>query len=481
MCATATTVRANYVLLQNVHTSQQDTVNNTVRVVFDLSWQNSWRTSAAPANHDAVWVFVKYRVGTEGNWQHATLTGGQAVSGSLLEVTGDGLGAYVSRADEGSGTANFDGLYLSWGYGADGVEDYDLISIKVYALEMVYIPEASYALGSGGDREYYPFLQVPASGDSLPYPVSSEAAITVGQAAGNLAYGRGTGGGGGDEQGPIPADFPKGYAAFYCLKYEVSQKQYTEFFNVLTPGQMTALDLTDAAGKNSQDVVHRNGLSYNSSNRTMFAEQPHVSLNYVSPARAWAYLDWAGLRPMTELEFEKVARGGEAAVPDEFAWGSTKLHQTAYVLESTTLDSESITNPGNGTGNALYLSTQPAADPGPARVGLAASALYNKNREEVGMGYYGVAGLSGNVAELVVTVGDATGRAYTGLHGDGALPESGAADVTAWPTATQGYGKRGGSHLTSWQELMTSDREHAVYSTTVGERDLGFRGVRTAE
>ena len=39
-----------------------------------------------------------------------------------------------------------------------------------------------------------------------------------------------------------------------------------------------------------------------------------------------AYLDWAALRPMTELEYEKIARGSaEAIVPGEYAWGSTSI------------------------------------------------------------------------------------------------------------------------------------------------------------
>jgi len=31
------------------------------RVQFQLSWQNSWMVSGAPGNHDAAWVFVKFR------------------------------------------------------------------------------------------------------------------------------------------------------------------------------------------------------------------------------------------------------------------------------------------------------------------------------------------------------------------------------------------------------------------------------------
>ncbi|MFN7707509.1 MAG: hypothetical protein ACK5QE_02450, partial [Sphingobacteriia bacterium] len=31
------------------------------QVRFSVSWENSWRVGGAPGNHDAVWVFVKFR------------------------------------------------------------------------------------------------------------------------------------------------------------------------------------------------------------------------------------------------------------------------------------------------------------------------------------------------------------------------------------------------------------------------------------
>lgn len=30
-------------------------------ITFNVSWDNSWNIVAAPANYDAVWVFVKFR------------------------------------------------------------------------------------------------------------------------------------------------------------------------------------------------------------------------------------------------------------------------------------------------------------------------------------------------------------------------------------------------------------------------------------
>lgn len=472
-------LEANYLSVQNVGFAQLDTAANRVTIRFDLDWQNSWRTSTAPGNHDAAWVFVKFFVDGSEGWKHATLRGSQTINGVTIDRSSDQKGAFVYRATDGAGSVDWDALGLEWDYGADGVQDYHSVSVKVYAIEMVYIPTATFSVGSGGSQEYYPLQQVRPNGNQ-PYPIDSEAAIAVGNNTGELTYGAGSNGGGGDGAGPIPAPYPKGYAGFYCMKYEVSQQQFTEFFAALTPGQRTVLDITDAAGKNTQATTDRNTLRWEGNLNPMTNSSPSVALNYVSPARAWAYLDWAGLRPMTELEYEKVARGPLAPVPDEFSWGTTELYQLAYTLADLDLDREVITNPTGELGNVLYHNTRPeapAAD-GPARTGVVIGSRSDGRREQAGAGYYGVADLSGNVAELVVTVGDATGRGFTGSVGDGNLAENGRADVAGWPTATAGYGKRGGSYLSTWYELLTSDREFATYVTEVGEPDLGFRGVR---
>jgi len=66
----ATLLTANNINVTNVKVTGQNTtagVNHTSNyslVQFDLTWENSWRTSSAPNNWDAAWVFVKYRVGS---------------------------------------------------------------------------------------------------------------------------------------------------------------------------------------------------------------------------------------------------------------------------------------------------------------------------------------------------------------------------------------------------------------------------------
>ena len=64
---------SNNVQVSNVRLTGQDTINDFTMVEFDISWENSWRYSGGPANWDAAWIFVKYLVGSGGDWQHAWL------------------------------------------------------------------------------------------------------------------------------------------------------------------------------------------------------------------------------------------------------------------------------------------------------------------------------------------------------------------------------------------------------------------------
>lgn len=43
-------------------------------ITFNISWDNSWNANVAPANWDAVWVFVKYQDCNTRLWAHAGLS-----------------------------------------------------------------------------------------------------------------------------------------------------------------------------------------------------------------------------------------------------------------------------------------------------------------------------------------------------------------------------------------------------------------------
>ncbi len=462
---------ANNMAISNPALTARVTADRYVMVQFNLSWDNSWRVSSGPSNWDAAWVFVKYRAGS-GDWHHATLhsSGHNGGSGTSATVTpaADGTGAFIYRSGDGSGAFAITGAQLRWDYSVDGVADDATLDIRVFAIEMVYVPQGAFALGSGG-TETGAFYTYPTT--TIPYLVSSEGEITVGTGAGNLYYPT-SDGYPGDQTGPVPAAFPKGYNAFYCMKYEISQQQYVDFLNSLTQTQATArkywMCCYDRYGISGSVVG-----SYSTTN-------PYVACNYLNWADGAAYSDWAGLRPLTELEYEKACRGTLTPVANEYAWGTATIADSAYILDNAGASNEGIaSNYSSGAGNACYAQTR-GSTYGPMRVGIFAANSLNSGRITAGASYYGIMELSGNIGERYVTIGNDPGRGFTGLHGDGALDPSGVANVSNWPgTEAVGTGGRGGSWNSFAPDLWVSDRYVACTASHDRAAAGGFRAARS--
>ena len=459
-----------------------DTGAGTMAVQFDISWNYSWRRSAAPINWDAMWVFVKFRR-NGGDWEHMTLTnsGHTAPAGSTIDIglrdpssaynlsTNRGVGAFIYRSGAGFGTNTFNGVKLIWPYAQDGVVPGNQIDIQVHAIHMVYVLSETFAVGDN-NTSTNSFKQA-ASSD--PVTISSEASVTVYEGA--TPY-------------TLPAAYPKGYSGFYIMRHELNQEQWRNFFNTLptTGSARTNRDITSSSGKNSDALVSRNNLSWDSSLPASSATIPDqdspnnatyctVPVNYLSWDDLTAYLDWAGLRPMSELEYEKSARGTVTPVNAEYAWGST-----------AGTNATGISNPGIGTevaSNSGANVNWNSGVSGPLRVGSFASLNYGiTSRETAGGGYYGALELSGNVWERVVTVANADGRAFTGVHGDGAVDANGRANESNWPapTTASGAGLRGGSWNTAATTARVSDRSSAATIDATRAAGYGGRGVRTA-
>ena len=477
---------ANNISISNYSLTDRNATNHSIMVKFDVSWENSWRTSTGPNNWDAAWIFVKYRVGT-GDWQHSWLnnTGhfnpaGSTITTGLLKpdsvfnaTTNPGLGVFIYRDANGTGTFSKSGVKLLWNYGANGVADNSIIDIRVYAIEQVYVPQGSFSAGSGG-TESGAFYKQPAV--TNPYQITSEGAITVGTAADNLYYAYN--GYNGDQLGPIPAAFPKGYKAFYCMKYEISQQGYVDFLNCLTQPQANTRKFNKPVPDNYRyEITGSTVGSYVTSN-------PFVACNHLNWADLAAYLDWSGLRPMTELEFEKSCRGTLTALPNEYAWGTTGIVNSAYTLSNSGANNENIaTNYGTTAGNATYYLTTPYGGiiNGPVRVGIYAGNSLNTGRVTSGATYYGIMEMSGNLWERPVTVGNPTGRGFTGANGNGLLDSAGNANVFLWPGADAiGTGFRGGYWICNETILQVSDRFLSANTYTVRGIDCGGRGIRTA-
>jgi formylglycine-generating enzyme required for sulfatase activity len=587
------TAHANNIQISNLTLTGKNTTSDFVDVKFDLSWENSWRTSSAPNNWDAAWVFIKFRVGasdptftsvsssgttitvsstanlrvgmpvtkTAGTgvfaantvissitnatqfvvsaapttalsgasitcrriWEHAFLnnTGHTASSGSTIDAglltpgtafnatTNPALGTFIYRSVDGAGTNNFTNTQLRWNYGANGVFDYQLVSVRIFATEMVYVAQGAFYVGDGQPITSYsfPFYRV---GTNTAWLVENENAITVANTAGNLYYNPTppSFGNGGDRSGPIPATFPKGFNAFYCMKYEITQKQYRDFLNSLTYFQQssrTARAPSSVAGTGAIRGTYawRNGIDIKipgnattlvpatyACNTTIDAlyDQPNdgqwLACNYISYMDLAAFLDWAALRPMTEFEIEKAARGPEPPLATGYSWGT----QFRYVNGITTLTDMSTINEGISSNQYAtddlygnFVNGDQNNIRNPSRVGIAAAHPNNNNsRVRSGASYWGIMELSSNIGETTVTVGHSAGRSYTGLHGNGGLSSLGHADVTAWPGFVSGQvtGANGSglSIRTGWVSDAYS-RNSPISTRLQGQ---GGRGVRSA-
>jgi formylglycine-generating enzyme required for sulfatase activity len=340
--------------------------------------------------------------------------------------------------------------------------------------------------------------------ESLAMRMGSESAITLGgTASGNLVsqtpgqttaddFNSGT-------TQSLGANFPKGHKAFYCMKTEISQQQYVNFLNTLTRAQQAGRVATAlAAGttsvsnryvmSNTSSISSRNGIrcdaSIHTSNPLTFycdfngngtggeaGDGGWIACNFLSWTDGSAYMDWAGLRPMSELEYEKAARGSRGNAISEYAWGSNSATAAA------SLSNSGVNNEIVSTGNAIYGSS---AIGGPLRTGSFAKS--GTGRTAAGGSLFGILDLSGNLEERVVNIGSSTGRLFTGLHGNGSLTSGGDADASNWPSSTSaGAGFRGGAWNTVLARLRTSDRMRANVVDATRAAGYGFRGVRTVQ
>lgn len=519
---------ANNLKIENVKLIDQNQSVKTINVQFDISWDNSWRDSQ---NFDASWVFVKYRANTSSGWKHATLKlagntplGCSIGTGTPVEiiVPEDRKGAFIEQTNQAAGTVNTKSVKMVWDYKADGLEDKAVSSadmtVRVFGVEMVYIPKAAFYAGDGRSEASEFRLNI-SGGQVLPAPVSTENPIafrTSFSDSGGVWYYASDESGSDDTNGAqfdVTGSFPKGYQAFYLMKYEISQGQYRDFLNTLTRNQQnkrtTAQLASVYAMTNTPQTVFRNGLRVGADGAgeleftcdvsgdgitNQANDGQWVAANFLSWMDLAAYADWAALRPMTELEFEKACRGSASAVYGQYAWGTASI-----------LDANSIINPGQASeavqesdgfsiqfGDALQGGANFGNDgvQGPMRVGIFATAMSN-TRGEASAGYYGNLDLSGNLREMVVTLGNAEGRAFIGTHGDGSLSTlesfEGNANNVDWPgmdgvatrgvTSALGAGEKGGSFADLADKLQVSSRSFAA---DVPEQRTAYRGGRCA-
>lgn len=452
ICCSMPAVFANNISVTNVSLSGQNKSTHTVIINFDVAWENSWRTSTNESNYDGAWVFIKFRKNGTSDWRHCHINPSGFIanpSATMLVPPADSMGAFIYHATDFIGNVNYTGNHLVWNYAADGVADNNTVEINVFAVEMVYVPTGDYYLGSGG-TETNCFRKGNTTVPGEPYQVTNAGVISIGNTGNDLNF---TGAVVGTV---IPGTFPNAYNAFWIMKYECSQQQYADFLNHIELAQATAL-------KTSGTNIFGNSI--------WPGFQPAVAdraYNYTSISENNALADWAGLRPLSEMEFEKACRGiNIAPVANEYAWGNTNIIQLTTVINGDQPD-ESVGLPSNA--NAVYCNSNGACPiTRPVRVGLFARPASSgvSTRERSGATYYGVMNMSDNLYEFTINCGSNQGQSVNAaVHGNGYLQASGFTDISSWqPSAA--FGVRGGrfsGDAGSLGELRVSERGNANYA-----------------
>lgn len=431
-----TNLKANNIVISNITSV---TGSGFVQLQFDLSWENSWTNAI---NRDAAWIFFKFK-DLDGTWRHLNLTNANnsITGGYTISVPTDLTGAFIYR-NSGSGTVTLTGVRV-------GVTNLPgSFDINGFAIEMVRLPmDATYSLGDGSGSFSYQTSTTPA----IPYLVSTNT-ITMGATAGLLNDGLGN--------GTLATGFPIGYNTggasmnLYMMKHEISQAAYRDFLNTLTYTQQatrTVVLPNSVAGTLALGlIVNRNGMKIATAgvstttpavygcdlnNNSIYNEATDgewIACGYLTYMDVAAFLDWAALRPMTELEFEKACRGPLTPVNNENAAGTSAIVAgPTWSISNGGANNEVVTTYSGSVFNANinYNVVAPGSDP--MRVGIHATAF--ATRISAGAGYYGALDLSGNVSDFTVGTHNAAGRSFTGVSGNGTLNAAGDADEDFWP------------------------------------------------
>lgn len=485
--------KANNIQITNISVVP---ANNTIK--FNISWENSWRSSVLK-NWDAAYVFFKYYDPTfnGGAWRSVHLGGNNDLAPANFTISGTNFplnkGVFIYRSANGSGTATVTNVEVGVPANiASGIYD-----VKAYAIEMVYIPAANFFVGDNSSKNGYTLKEMDGNEvyNTIFDPLS-----------------------GGDITPAV--NFPNGTQPFYCMKYELSQGGYRDFLNSLTYAQQIPHIVpipNAAAGTAALYNAERNSIKIKTpgnaanaipavfgcdantnGNFDEAADGEYVACNFLNWVDHAAYLDWAGLRPITEWEFEKAARGILLPVAGEFIWGNTNIHNATgtafYSFTNLNQPSEAISNlSATPIGNAYYYNSYSTM--GPVRNGIFATTT--SNRVSSGGGYYGVMELGGNLWERVITTANSQGRNLSLEIGDGDLTitpsGSGYGYSPTWPGARTAGGLgsvidgvinatgliyRGGCWDCTAEQLRTSDRSGSLVTNQniIRSANVGIRG-----
>ena len=461
-------------------------------LTFTISWDNSWSISSGPSNWDAVWIFVKRQKCTgNNNWVHqllsttssdhsAKVTATNVTSGIVsVDAVTDGVGVFVKRIGTNViGSVASQTVTLKLGTSTNPIITTSTSdNFEVLGMEMVYVPSGEFYIGDGRPINSNNFS---AGNTTQPLKITSSIQTsglgTYTNYTTSPSYGCAV---------PLPSTFPLGFNGFYCMKYEISQGIIVEYLNTLTYDQQAARLAGLGAGYLPNVIntyfdynryynntrINTAGV-YNTVPAIFTCTYPYIPESSLSWQDLTSFLDWSGLRPMSEFEFEKACRGTLNPVANEYPWGNTIINVVS-----------------GSSGNTLTFGTLDGLcnynwDGSPIRSGFAATSA--TNRSQAAATYYGILDMGGQTWEQCVGGGNGYNYStFTTLNGNGAISTDGLANVNGWPTnggLSSGTILKGG-HFgigNNTAAIQVSDRQFFQgTNNNTKEVHLGGRGVRS--